>query len=115
MMGVAQRDINAPVTKGTSAILVLSGEHGEKKESACIRCGRCVRGCPIHLMPNYLAAYSSRDNFDMAEKFDALSCVECGSCSYVCPAGVPIVQYIRTAKAKINEKKCAQANAASDK
>ncbi len=115
MMGMAQWNINAPVTKGTSSILVLSKEHSQRKEAACIRCGRCVRGCPMHLMPNYLATFSSRDDLDMAEKFDVMSCVECGSCSFVCPGSVPIVQYIRAAKARINEKKRAQIMAASDK
>ena len=100
MMGFAQWDIDAPVTKGTSAILVFSEamKHTSDPDAECIRCGRCVRGCPMHLMPVYLAAYARRGMFEDARRVGAMNCVECGSCSYVCPAGVPIVQYIRVAK-----------------
>ena len=115
MMGIAQWDIDAPVTKGTSAILVFSKDYEKKAEPACIRCGRCVKGCPMRLMPNYLAVFSARDDLDTAEKFDVMSCVECGSCSFQCPGNVPIVQYIRSAKARINDKKRAQAAAAAKK
>ena len=111
MMGTAQWDINAPVTKGTSAILVLSNEYDKKYEQAptCIRCGRCVRGCPMHLMPNYLGLLAEQNKYELAEQFDIMSCVECGSCSYNCPGNVPIVQHIRAAKGEINERRRAKA------
>ena len=100
MMGFAQWDIDAPITKGTSAILVLSEEMNKSYDQPheCIRCGRCVKGCPMHLMPNYMAAFSRKGMYLEAEDFGVMSCVECGSCSFVCPAHVPIVQYIRVAK-----------------
>jgi len=107
MMGSAQWDVNAPVIKGTSAVIALSKRQLEKipDTAACIRCGRCVGVCPMHLMPTYFAAYAAAGELDMCEKFDIMSCVECGACSYVCPGNVPIVQYNRMAKAKIREMK----------
>lgn len=110
MMGMAQWDIEAPVTKGTSAILVFSEKndlHYDLPE-ACIRCGRCVKNCPMHLMPNYLAVFSKTEHYDDAEQFGVMSCVECGTCSYNCPGQVPIVQYIRKTKTHINNAKRAQ-------
>lgn len=104
MMGFSQWDIDGAVTKGTSAILVFSEEFDAKHslpEEACIRCGRCVKNCPMHLMPNYLALYTSNKMYDEAEKTNAMSCVECGTCSYNCPGQIPIVQYIRVAKGVI--------------
>ena len=74
-------------------------------EDKCIHCGKCVGACPMHLMPNYLAMFSSHDRLDMCEKYNCLSCVECGCCTYTCPANVPIVQHIRKAKAQIIEKR----------
>lgn len=104
MMGMAQWDINTPVTKGTSAILALA-DPKPVEHSACIHCGKCIGVCPMHLTPNYLALFSSHGNYDMCEKYNCMSCVECGCCTYTCPGHVPIVQHIRKAKAAINEKR----------
>ena len=107
MMGAAQWDIDAPVTKGTSAVLVFSEKVKPVYEqpSACIRCGRCVRACQMRLMPNYIATFSREGKYDLCEQYDVMSCVECGACTYVCPGSVPITQLNRAAKAKINEKR----------
>lgn len=103
MMGASQWDYNAVVMKNTSAILVLSEEHDITiaENSSCIHCGKCVSVCPMHLMPNYLAAFAKADNMEMCEKFNILSCVECGCCTYICPGRVPIVQHIRNKKVQI--------------
>jgi len=107
MMGMAQWDVDAPVTKGTSAVLFLSKKMNSRYEQpeSCIRCGRCVRACPMHLMPNYIAAYARKHDPENAESYGALSCVECGSCAYNCPAHIPIVQYIKVAKSEIRDAK----------
>ncbi len=102
MMGFAQYSIDVPTMKGTSGILCLTKEEAEAKETtACIKCGRCLKVCPVHLQPLYISAYAMKDMFDMAEKYSALDCVECGSCSFICPAGRPLVESIRLAKREI--------------
>lgn len=100
MMGAAQWDPEMPITKSTSAILVLSERFGRKSDLApvCIHCGRCINHCPMHLMPMYIAQFSMKNDMENAEKYGAMSCVECGSCSYNCPGKVEIVQYVRVAK-----------------
>ena len=107
MMGMAQWDPEMPVTKSTSAVLVFSSRFGRKNvaKPACIRCGRCVSHCPMHLMPMYIAQFSQKGDLKRAEEYGAMSCVECGSCSYNCPGGVEIVQHIRVAKAAIKTEK----------
>ena len=107
MMGAAQWDIDASVTKGTAALLAVSDEIEHKFEQVptCIRCGRCVRGCPMRLLPSYLAMFSIQNKLDLADEFNISSCIECGSCSYSCPAHVPLVQYIRATKVKIADRK----------
>ncbi len=105
MMGSAQFDLMAPVVKGTSALLVFAESRPEKAPllPRCIRCGRCVAHCPMHLMPLYIARYAGAKDWENAGRYGAMSCVECGSCAYLCPGELPLVQYIRMAKTKIGE------------
>ena len=107
MMGAAQWDTEMSVTKSTSAVLLFSEHFGRKNvpTQACIRCGKCIRNCPMHLMPMYIAQFSKIHDLKRAEEYGAMSCVECGSCSYNCPGGVEIVQHIRVAKAAIKAEK----------
>jgi electron transport complex protein RnfC len=101
MMGSAQWDLKATVTKGTSALLFFSDKYEKKTEPACIHCGRCVSACPMRLQPLYLSLFASKGNIEKCMSYNIMSCMECGSCSFICPGNVPIVQYIREAKDKI--------------
>ena len=97
MMGLAQRTSEQVVTKGTGGILIL--EHAEAFEGGpCIRCGRCVEGCPSGLVPSALSILAENLKFDEAEEFGANDCIECGVCTFVCPSRRPIVHYIRFLK-----------------
>ena len=59
----------------------------------------------MHLLPNYIASYTRIGDYENAAQSGAMSCVECGSCSYICPAGIPIIQYVRAAKTVLRQKK----------
>lgn len=100
MMGQAVFDLQIPVTKGTSCVLVFPhAEDGRRPhELPCVRCGRCVAVCPQGLVPNMMAAGAERGLWELAEEYGAPACMECGCCTYICPAGRPIVQMVRTAK-----------------
>ncbi len=106
MMGVCLYDLNVPVVKGTSAILVLSdNEVGLKETSPCIRCGKCVQKCPMHLMPLTLNMYAMKKDLKMCEKYNIMDCIECGVCTYLCQTGQNVVQNIKAAKNLIREQK----------
>ncbi|MGE5580017.1 MAG: electron transport complex subunit RsxC [Bacillota bacterium] len=110
MMGTSLRDLNVPVLKGTSGIVVLTEEQVKAEPVLpCVRCGRCVDACPMRLLPVWMAAYAENGLLDEAEKYRVMDCCECGTCSYVCPSRRPLVQSIRLAKAKINERRRAAA------
>jgi len=100
MMGLAQYTTDLVVIKGTSGILVLEGKpvgvHGP-----CIRCGRCYDACSMHLMPSRLSVLLENKNIEAAQAANILDCIECGACTYVCPAKRPIVQFIKYGKGEI--------------
>lgn len=99
MMGIAQYDLRTPVVKGTSGLLaLLEKEVIWEKEMPCTRCAKCVEGCPMGLMPLYLSAYSKKEDYDKMLKYHITDCIECGSCSYVCPSRKNPLQRIRIGK-----------------
>ncbi|NLA05305.1 MAG: electron transport complex subunit RsxC [Firmicutes bacterium] len=102
MMGLAQPTSDLPVIKGTSGIVALTAAEVELYESGtCIRCARCVDSCPMNLVPTFIAQAAEHGQFDRAEKLHAADCIECGCCAYVCPARIPLTQWIRIAKAEV--------------
>ncbi len=104
MTGFAQFDLSVSTVKGTSGILALSTDEISQaplNQTACIRCARCIDHCPVHLMPNYYAVYGDLGDWEAMESFNVMDCVECGTCSFVCPARIPHVQYIRLGKARV--------------
>ncbi len=104
MMGVAQFNFSAPVMKATSGIVVLTKEEvDEKDETPCLRCGQCVEACPLGLMPTRLARYTQLEKYEEAEDIGITVCMECGTCAFTCPANIPLVQWIRLGKQKVNQ------------
>lgn len=102
MMGIAQFDLSVPVVKGTSGILAFTDkELNFKNNSPCIRCGKCVERCPMHLMPLYLNAYASAKNVDKCLEYNIMDCIECGVCSYTCQCEQHPTQNIKLMKAEI--------------
>lgn len=104
MMGIAVPDISAPVLKNTNALLAFNSKEARlPEETACIRCGNCVNSCPFGLRPTDISfAYKANDGAALKE-LDTMTCMECGCCSYVCPAKKPLVQTNKLAKQMLRE------------
>lgn len=105
MMGKAVSTLNIPVVKGTSGIVLLPRSESERKTfQPCIRCSKCVKACPMGLEPYLLMSLSEKSMFERAEKERITDCMECGSCSYICPAYRPLLDYIRLGKTTVIKK-----------
>ena len=99
MMGFTVYDLDTPVTKGTSGILALTArEVKAAKPSACLSCGRCISSCPMGLNPTKIFKFVDFNMSDQAMEAGLMDCVECGSCSFMCPAHIPLVQGFRAGK-----------------
>ena len=110
MMGVALPNDELFIMKQNNAILAFGEKEARLSEpSACIRCGKCVSACPMRLLPLELCNASERKDEDTLNRLNVMNCMECGCCSFTCPAKRHLVQTIRTGKAYLNQKKREQA------
>jgi electron transport complex protein RnfC len=109
MMGLAQSNLDAPVIKGTTGIVVLARrETRGEKTYPCIHCGQCLDACPVFLNPSLLGDLARVGRYaEMAQEHLA-DCMLCGSCAYVCPSNIPLAQLFQASKTAL---KRAQATA----
>ena len=99
MMGIAQYSLDTPIIKTTGGVIFLAESEVEPAEEAfCLRCGRCVENCSLGLEPCLISLAIEKEKWNLAKAYGALECMECGSCSYVCPQRRNIVQSIKYAK-----------------
>ena len=106
MMGMSQYTLEVPVIKGTSGITVLpKDEVSVKAYGPCIRCGRCIDACPMMLQPSMIGLYIEKGHYQDAKDYNLMDCFECGSCTFVCPANRPMVQWVKKAKKELAKKK----------
>lgn len=102
MMGKAVVNINAPIQKGSSGILIMSEKAAKRQEiDNCIRCGKCVSVCCMGLQPYLLMSLVEKKMWQEAEVEAVYDCLECGSCSFTCPAHRPLLDYVRYGKTTV--------------
>ena len=114
MMGNPASSLESPVIKTTGGLTVLTVKDAtEPDATACIHCGKCVDACPMGLYPtNFTKALdiaSTEERMARLEELSITLCMECGCCSYVCPARRPLVQNNRLAKSSYRTYKAHQA------
>ncbi len=101
MMGRTMLNIDSPVMKGTSGILLISYKEARRSPVRnCIRCSKCVSVCPMGLEPYLLAKLATFNLLERLEEEKVMDCIECGSCSFTCPSARPLLDYIRLGKTR---------------
>ena len=110
MMGIALQSLDAPVTKDVNSLVCLTGwEHKPDAPSGvCIRCGKCVAACPMHLAPTFVRrALEDRDLKKLA-RYHMEDCNACGCCSFICPAQIPLVETVVQARTLLKRQEVEQ-------
>ncbi len=106
MMGYAIYNLDVPVSKYTSGLVCFTfDENAYWQQTACIHCGRCVDVCPEFLVPQRMYVASSRYDEEAFMDLDGMECIECGCCSYACPAKIRLTQSFKETKRSIQSKK----------
>ena len=110
MMGQAQANLDAPVLKGTTGVVVLA-KHETRLEKVypCIHCGRCLEACPVFLNPSLLGDFARVARYDDMVDLHLADCMLCGSCAYVCPSNIPLAQLFQASKVALRRGKAAAA------
>lgn len=102
MMGKAVISDEIPVAKGTSGVLMLLREDTKRRPMRnCIRCAKCVGACPMGLNPAFLMRDTVYKDWEALEANHVYDCIECGSCSFICPANRPLLDHIRIGKGRV--------------
>ena len=99
MMGLPQSDMDVPVLKGTTGVVVLTEADAVRGQAyPCIHCGRCLDACPMFLNPQQLGDLARAGRHLEMEALHLADCMLCGSCSYVCPSNIPLAQLFQASK-----------------
>ncbi len=105
MMGNSIIHTQAPITKTSSGVLLLSNELSKRPTPTdCIRCGKCVDSCPMGLRPYLIGIYTRNNLLEELKSIHAQDCIECGCCAYICPARIPLLDFCKLAKIELKNK-----------
>jgi electron transport complex protein RnfC len=103
MQGIAQPSYDSPVVKSVNCVLVQRSIIREERN--CVRCTRCIKVCPMGLMPLMYYNYVRTINCERLAEYQIETCMECGACAYLCPAKIPLVSYIQIGKDELYKQK----------
>ena len=110
MMGASQGNLDAPVIKGTTGVIVLtSAQVPDARSWPCIHCGRCLEACPMMLNPSLLGDLARTSRYAEMEAEHLADCMLCGSCTYVCPSNIPLAQLFQASKTALRRVKAGAA------
>lgn len=100
MMGIALESLDAPVVKSTNSLVCLTSleRKPDSPGGICIRCGKCVASCPMHLAPTVIRRAVKEHDLAQLARLHPEDCISCGCCSFICPAQIPLVETVSQAR-----------------
>lgn len=105
MMGASQATLDVPILKGTTGVVILTERDIRVGATyPCIHCGRCLDACPMFLNPQSLGELARAGRYDEMQDQHLADCMLCGSCSFVCPANIPLAQLFFLSKNALKRK-----------
>ncbi len=104
MMGKCLIDMNSPIVKTNNAILAIAKRKEKLIQTNCIKCGSCMKACPLNLMPMVFEKAFDHNDAETLKKHSIMLCMNCGSCSYVCPAKRNLAEKNQMAKVLTSKK-----------
>ena len=96
MMGFPQTTLDTPIMKGSNGIIAIDDDNAEPQP--CIKCGRCVDVCPMHLKPLHFYKFAGEQNWQGMKDQNVMDCMECRCCEYICSSKLPLVNMIKMGK-----------------
>ena len=106
MMGAPQANLDVPVMKGTTGVIVLAKHETKPNETYnCIRCGYCLDACPVFLNPQLLGKLAMAGRYEETIEHHIWDCMLCGCCSYVCPSNIPLSQLFAVTRTQLRRLK----------
>jgi electron transport complex protein RnfC len=105
MMGSPVDQLDAPIVKNTNSLICMTQweRSGQGKETVCIRCGKCISTCPMHLSPLFIQQALQQEDIPRLTKLHPEDCIACGCCTYSCPAHIPLVEQVAKASALLKK------------
>lgn len=101
---IGSQALGYPAHADTAVTLTTNAVAQDIAQSAkaCIRCGRCDAACPRELAVE--AMFRSLTTNEFLPNLDShfRSCFECGACVVACPSKIPLLDWIRSGKQKID-------------
>lgn len=104
MMGAVLENLDAPVIKSTNSLVCLTQWEYEPpaQDTVCIRCGRCVSVCSMHLMPLLVQReLGLGGDVEELRRLHTEDCMGCGCCTYICPSHIPLKQRMAEAARRV--------------
>ena len=113
MNGTAICSADDPIVKISNSVLIFDEKNSVLPEaSPCINCGRCMEKCPVGIsvpmVDKVMAVKKEERRVKLLIDTGVRQCVDCGCCTYVCPANRPLLEINKKARSYLKKYAAAQ-------